>query len=153
MKITDMCKQLGLKKEEIIKLSGVPAYIVDLYDNEGLHMMNAIYLFRLSLVLGCENGSGYALIDKKQKQMAINEVKDNFIFELAQTEVEDCISTEYMGDYDSLYKFCESKIEKDSFRQTVEYRYPMLLGIMQYCDIQEKVKEKIKELLYDKFNI
>ena len=95
----------------------------------------------------------YALIDKKQKQMAINEVKDNFIFELAQTEVEDCISTEYMGDYDSLYKFCESKIEKDSFRQTVEYRYPMLLGIMQYCDIQEKVKEKIKELLYDKFNI
>ena len=136
MKIIELCNHYGITKKELIKLSGVPEDIVNMCDYEGLHMISAIYLFRLSLIFGCEDGSGYSLIDENQKLQVIKEIKSNFICELAETEIEDCFNTEYVGDYESIYDFCASNVSKKEYRQNIEYRYPMLFSIMNYCEIQ-----------------
>jgi hypothetical protein len=153
LKLNEWCNKCGITKEELTKLSGVPNDVLERYDCEKLHMMSAIYLFKLSLVLGLEDGKGYELIDDTLKQQAIKEVKANFIHELAKTEIEDCIAAEYVGEYECIYDFCVSKVEKDDYKKIIEYRYPMLLRIMSFSEVQEAVKDKIGKLLNDKWKM
>jgi transcriptional regulator with XRE-family HTH domain len=147
MKIKELCNKYGIIQKELVKLSGVSYGDIEKEKHEGIHMISSINLFRLSLVLGCEDGKGYELIDVNVKERAIKEVKANFIRELAETEIDDCISNEYVGDYECLYDFCASNVDNDSYKNNVEYRYPTLLKIMSYLEIQEAVKNEIKELM------